>query len=122
MKSQRLEDSSYVDLGAAGRANVEFMQAKVDKFLNELEDLVTRGWESGRVWTFIERIQDNENWVLCQQLQHVFEIFLQRVVTRLLSAIFVCLVKVVENVTATTRAIRKLKYERAQEVVTALLD
>jgi hypothetical protein len=100
---------------------VKFLQAKVDKFLHELEDLITRGRKCGRVWTFVERIQDNENLTACQKPQHLFETFLQSVVTRLLSTIFVILVYPVENVAAWTRVGRELKYEGAQQVVTGLL-
>ena len=64
---------------------------------------------------------DDKNLVLCQKSEHLFETSLQCVVTRLLSAIFVCLVRVVENVTARTRTSRKLKYKRTEEVVTGLL-
>ena len=67
MKCQRLEDSSDVDLGAAGHANVKVLQANVNKFLHKLENLITRGWKSGRVWTFVERIENNENWNLSWQ-------------------------------------------------------
>jgi len=99
---------------------VKFLQVKVDEFLHELEDLITRGWNPGRVWTFVERIQDNENWALSRQSQHLFETFLQSVITRLSSSILVCLVDAVENVTAGTRVSRKLGYEGKQQVVTGL--
>ena len=48
-------------LKLAGRTNLKSMQAKVDKLFDELKDLVTRGWNSGKVWTFVECIQDNKN-------------------------------------------------------------
>ena len=121
MKRQWLEDSSDIDLGATRGANVKFLQAKVDEFLHKLEDLITRRWKPGRVWTFVERIQDNENRTLSQQSQHLFQTFLQSVVTGLVSAIFVCRVNAIENVTARTRGSRKLGYEREQQVVTGLL-
>ena len=80
-----------------------------------------RRWKPGRVWTFVERIQDNENRTLSQQSQHLFQTFLQSVITGLLSAIFVCGVNAIENVTARTRGIRKLGYEGEQQVVAGLL-
>src|ERR1700677_1069865 len=43
-KCQRLEDSSDVDLWPTGRANVKPLHVKVDEFLYELEDLITRRW------------------------------------------------------------------------------
>ena len=121
MKRQWLDDSSDVDLGATCGANVKFMQVEVDKFLYKLEDLITRRWEPGRIWTFVQRIQDNENRTLSQQSQHLFQTFLHSVVTWLSSAIIVCLVDAMENVTARTRASRKLGYEGKQKVVTGLL-
>jgi hypothetical protein len=67
MKSKWLEDSSDVDLWPTGSANVKVTLVKVDKFLYEFEDLITSGWNPRRVWTFIERIQDDENWALARQ-------------------------------------------------------
>ena len=110
-KRQRLEDSSDVDLGATCGANAKFLQVKVDKFLNELEDLISRRWKPGRVWTFVEGIQDNKSRAPSQQSQHLLQAFLQSVVTGLLRAIFVCGINAVENVTAGTRGSRKLGYE-----------
>jgi len=40
---------------------VKFLQVKIDELLEELEDFVTRGRNSGSVWIFVECIQDNEN-------------------------------------------------------------
>jgi hypothetical protein len=60
-KRQRLEDSSDVDLGVAGGADVKSTQAKIGEFLHKLKDLATRRERSRRVWTFVEHIQDNEN-------------------------------------------------------------
>jgi hypothetical protein len=119
---QRLEDGTDVDLWAAGCTNVESRQVKVDEFLHKLKDLTTRRGEPRRVWTFVERIQDNENLSLFQKSQHLFEAFLQGVVTWLLSTVFVCLINPVKNVAAWTGVSRELKYERAQQVVTGLLS
>ena len=121
MKCQRLEDSPDVDLRATDCADVKFLQVEVDKFLQELENLITRGWEPRRSWTFVEHIKDNENWSLSRQTQHLFQTFLQRVVTRLSSPILVNLVNVAKNVAAWTRASIKLGYKRKQQGVTALL-
>jgi hypothetical protein len=79
-----------------------------------LKDLTARRGEPRTVWTFVERIQDNVNWALSGQCQHLFETFLESVITRLLSTIFVVLINTVENVAARTRVCGKLKYERAQ--------
>ena len=108
MKRQWLEDSSDVDLWPTGRTDVKSFQAKFNEFLHELENLMARGWGPGSVWTFVERIQDDENWVLARQSQHLFQAFLQSVVTRLSIAIVVCPVNAVEDVTAGTGADRKL--------------
>jgi hypothetical protein len=120
MRRQWLEHSSDVNLWPTCDTNVKSLEVKVDEFLHKLEDLITRRWDPGRSRTFIKRVQDNENWTLSQQSQHFFETFLQSVVTRLLSTIIVCLLNVVEDATARTRASEKLKYERAQEIVTGL--
>ena len=65
-KRYRLEGSSDVDLWAASSTDVKSTQAKVDEFLHKLKDLTTRRGETRRVWTFVERIQDDENWSLAR--------------------------------------------------------
>ena len=120
MRRQWLEHSSDVDLWATCDTDVKFLEAKVDEFLHKLEDLVTGRWNPGRFRTFIKRVQDNVNGTLSRKSQHFFEIFLQSVVTWLSSPIVVHLVYMVENGRARTRASRKLRYERAQEIVTRL--
>ena len=87
-----------------------------------MKDLSARRGESRGVWTFVERIQDDENGALFGQTQHLYETFLQRVVTWLASTIFVRLVNGVENVAAWNRVGGELNDERAQEVVTGLLS
>ena len=120
MRREWLEHSSDVDIWPTCDTNVKSLEVKIDEFLHKLEDLGTGRWNPGRFRTFIKRVQDNKNWALSRQSQHFFETFLQSVVSWLLSAIFVCLVNAMEDVTARTRASEKLKYERAQEIVTCL--
>ena len=120
MRRQWPEHSSDVDLWATCDTDVKFLEAKVDEFLHKLEDLITGRWNAWRFRAFIKRVQDDKNGTLSRQSQHSFETFLQSVVTRLLSAVFVRLVNTVENVTEKTRASEKLKDERAQKIVTGL--
>ena len=77
-----------------------------------MKDLSARRGEPRIVRTFVERIQDNIHRTLSRECQHLFETFLQSVVTRLLSTIFVVLINTVENVAAGTRVRRKLGYKR----------
>jgi hypothetical protein len=87
---------------------VKSTQAKVDKFLHKLE---ASSQGDGKLETFVEHIQDNENWALSRQSQHLFQAFLRGVVTRLSCDFVMCLVNTVENTTARTRASRKLGYK-----------
>ena len=61
---------------------------------------MTRRGEPRRVWTFVERIQDNENLALSWKSQHPYKTFLQSFVTWLSGAFFVRLVEAVEDITA----------------------
>ena len=61
MKRQWFEDSSDVNLRAAGRTNVESTQAKVDEFLDKLKDLTARRGKPRKLWAFVDCIQNKEN-------------------------------------------------------------
>ena len=67
MRCQWLEDGPDVDLWPTCGANVKSIQVKVNEFLHELEDPMTKGWWFGTEWTFIEGIKENENWPLVWQ-------------------------------------------------------
>jgi hypothetical protein len=55
---------------------------QINKFLNQLQDLSTGGEPTGEIGAFIESVDNDINWGLPWQTQHVRHTFLERVNVR----------------------------------------
>ena len=84
--------------------------------LDETEDQCTGRWDAVRVWTLIERVQDNVNWGLIRDCEHILETLRQCSFGGLLSTLFMLQIKAVKDVTTRTRLRGELDKKRWEEV------
>src|SRR6266571_6698535 len=70
---QRCKSSSNIELRTAGDAYMKTWQAKVDELLDKRKDLSTRRWDSRRVWTLVERVQNNVHGPRMGNREHILE-------------------------------------------------
>ena len=86
-----------------------------DKTLDEVQHLFAGGWCSSGIWTLIQCVQDNENWKLSREFEHLFKTFREGGNTGLFGAITACGEQVIKNIPATVRVVSQLKEKRRQQ-------
>ena len=79
MKRQLLDDSSpqpVVDLRSTSNTNMKGLAGEGRQIHHKSEDLITRGWDPGRVRAYVECVKENKN--LARQSQHSLKTMLRQ--------------------------------------------
>jgi len=90
---------------------MEIWKAKSNEFIDKVKDLFSRGWDAGGDGTLIECIQNDVSRILGKEMEHFFEAFRHRAITRFFLSTIMCRVKSEEHITTRIGSNRKLEEE-----------
>src|SRR5712691_3358883 len=78
-RGQRLEHHSDIHLRPASHTEMYIRKLQMNKFFNQLQDLLAGGWPSRKIGAFVESVDNDINLALFQQTKHIRQTFFQRV-------------------------------------------
>jgi hypothetical protein len=105
------ENSMNIVLRPTRNTYVEIPDMKANELIHEPEDIFSRRWNTGRVWTFINCVHDDVSRSLCLVGDHFFEAFYHCGIARFLHPTVVCGIESGEYVTTGIGLSRELDEE-----------
>jgi len=94
---------------------------KINKFIDELKHLFSRGWNSRHERTLVDCIHDDVIRALCLEGEHFFETFYHSSIIRLPNSMVVSRIESGEDVTIGIRASGELDEEGRKQIAEFLL-